>query len=63
MNALVARYSQPAALRESYSDEDQHELCQTKPSLSLKFTLPPIANVSVVKYLIASSQAFLQEAR
>lgn len=46
MDALVARYSRPAFERESYSREEQQELIQTRPLLSLKFALPPVANVS-----------------
>jgi hypothetical protein len=47
MDALVARYSQPAIRHEGYSQEDQEELMETVPSLSLKFALPPVANVSL----------------
>ena len=53
MDALVERYSRPAFEQESYSREEQQELIQTRPPLSLKFALPPVANVS---YLRASDQ-------
>ena len=46
MNALVAHYSRPAFQNEGYSWDEQHELSQATPSLSLKFALPPLANVS-----------------
>jgi 20S proteasome subunit beta 5 len=51
MNALVARYSQPTYRSEAYSQEDDQELYQRTPSISLKFTLPPLANVSFMDRL------------
>jgi len=45
MDALVAQYSRPAFEDEGYSPEDQQELAQVTPPLSLKFALPPIAQV------------------
>ena len=45
MDALVAQFSRPAFEDEGYSSEDQQELTQVTPPLSLKFALPPIAQV------------------
>lgn len=47
MDSLVAQYSQPAFERETYSEDEQLELYQPTPSLSLKFAMPPVAQVSV----------------
>ena len=46
MDALVAQYSRPAFENEGYSLEEQQELSEATPPLSLKFALPPIASVS-----------------
>lgn len=46
MDALVAQHARPAFEDEGYSYEEQQELSQTVPPLSLKFALPPLANVS-----------------
>ena len=46
MDALVAQYARPAFENEGYSYEEQRELSQTVPSLSLNFALPPLPNVS-----------------
>lgn len=51
MDALVAQYSRPAFENEGYSQEEQHELSQATPPLSLKFALPPIARVSSLEPL------------
>ena len=51
MDALVAQYSRPAFANEGYSQEEQQELSQATPPLSLKFALPPIARVSSPKPL------------
>ena len=49
MDALVARYSRPAFNRTPYFDEEDEDYCNpSMPSLSLKFALPPVANVSIV---------------
>lgn len=48
MDALVARYSRPMFENEGYSREDQEELYQSVPSLSLKFAMPPVAQVSIL---------------
>jgi 20S proteasome subunit beta 5 len=46
MDTLVAQYSRSPFQDEMYSEQHQRELTQTLPPLSLKFDLPPIANVS-----------------
>lgn len=46
MDALVARYSRPAYQQnELFSEEEQQDLCETQPPLSLKFAMPPVAHV------------------
>ena len=49
MDTLVARYSQPSIGYGGYSQQEQDELTETTPPLSLKFALPPIANVSPLR--------------
>jgi hypothetical protein len=46
MDTLVATYSRPMFENEGYSQEDQLELYQPVPSLSLKFAMPPVAQAS-----------------
>ncbi|KAL8916117.1 MAG: hypothetical protein Q9172_006443 [Xanthocarpia lactea] len=46
MNSLVAQYSRPAYRNEGYSDQEQDEISQITPPLSLRFAMPPIANPS-----------------
>ncbi|KAL9014383.1 MAG: hypothetical protein Q9173_000960 [Seirophora scorigena] len=46
MNSLVAQYSRPAFRNEGYSEQEQDELSQTTPPLSLRFAMPPLANPS-----------------
>merc|ERR1711964_889448 len=46
MDTLVAQYSRPMFEKENYAEEDQMELYQPTPSLSLKFAMPPIAQPS-----------------
>lgn len=48
MDLLVAQHSRPAFEDEGYSEQDQRDLSQITPSLSLKFAMPPIANVSFI---------------
>ncbi len=48
MDSLVAQYSRPAFEDEGYSQQEQYELSQTLPPLSLNFALPPIANVGLM---------------
>jgi hypothetical protein len=45
MDTLVAQYSKPMFEKEDYSQDDQMELYQSAPSLSLKFAMPPVAQV------------------
>ena len=48
MDSLVARYSRPMFANEGYAKEQQEEmeLVQEVPALSLKFAMPPVAQVS-----------------
>jgi hypothetical protein len=43
---------------EGYSQEDQLELYQPVPSLSLKFAMPPVAQVSILLDFPSYSGAF-----
>lgn len=45
MDSLVAQYTRPAFTEEGPTHEEQLELCQAAPELSLKFALPPVAQV------------------
>jgi 20S proteasome subunit beta 5 len=46
MDTLVARYSRPAYLEnEVFSEQEQQDLTDSVPSLSLKFAMPPVAHV------------------
>jgi 20S proteasome subunit beta 5 len=47
MDTLVARYSRPAYQQnEAFSEQEQQDLADGVPSLSLKFAMPPVAHVS-----------------
>ena len=46
MDSIVAQYSRPLYEDEGYSSEEQMELTQATPNISLKFAMPPIAQVS-----------------
>lgn len=46
MDTLVATYSQPAFQDEGYTQNEQQELIQAIPPLSLRFAMPPVAQVS-----------------
>ena len=46
MDTLVAQYSRPAYQYEGYSQEEQQELLESTPPLSLKFALPSMPDVS-----------------
>ncbi|KAK3906870.1 nucleophile aminohydrolase [Staphylotrichum tortipilum] len=47
MDTLVARYSRPAYQdNEVFSEQDQQDLDDAAPSLSLKFAMPPVAHPS-----------------
>jgi len=47
MDTLVTQYSQPMFEKEQYSQDDQMDLYQAAPSLSLRFAMPPIAQVCI----------------
>lgn len=47
MDTLVAQYSQPKFQHEGYSHDEEQELTETLPPLSLKFALPPVDKVSL----------------
>lgn len=46
MDTLVAQYSRPQHDYADYSNQEQQELTQSLPPLSLNFSLPPIDQVS-----------------
>lgn len=47
MDTLVAKYSRPAAFQnETYADQQEDLHDDMTPSLSLKFAMPPVAQVS-----------------
>lgn len=46
MDTLVARYSRPAYQQtEVFSEQEQQDLTDAAPTLSLKFAMPPVAHV------------------
>lgn len=45
MDKLVAQYSRPPHQNEFYSEQEQRDLTESLPPLSLKFNLPPVDNV------------------
>lgn len=45
MDSLVAQYSRPIDTEEGQTEEQQFELYSGAPELSLKFALPPVAQV------------------
>lgn len=47
MDKLVAQYSRPPHQNEMYSEQEQQDLTASVPPLSLKFSLPPVDNVSL----------------
>lgn len=47
MDKLVAQYSRPPHQNEFYSEQEQQDLTESLPPLSLKFSLPPVDNVSL----------------
>lgn len=47
MDKLVAQYTRRPHQDEFYSEQEQRDLTETHPSISLKFDLPPVDNVSV----------------
>lgn len=46
MDKLVSLYSRPPHKDEFYSEQEQRDLTENLPPLSLKFDLPPIDDVS-----------------
>lgn len=47
MDTLVSRYARPMFENEGYSQNDQQDLYESVPSLSLKFAMPPVAQVCI----------------
>lgn len=45
MDKLVAQYTQAPHQNEFYSEQEQHDLTESLPPISLKFNLPPVDNV------------------
>lgn len=43
----MAQYSRPPHQNEFYSEQEQQDLTESLPPLSLKFSLPPVDNVSL----------------
>jgi hypothetical protein len=57
MDSLVAQYSRPAyQQQEPFLENEQDELSESVPGLSLKFAMPPIAHVSSLQLRSTSSQ-------
>jgi 20S proteasome subunit beta 5 len=52
MDSLVAQYTRPAFADEGQSQEEQQELLHDTPELSLKFALPPVAQVYILYHII-----------
>jgi hypothetical protein len=52
MDSLVAQYTRPAFADEGQSQEEQQELMHDTPELSLKFALPPVAQVCILYNLL-----------
>lgn len=50
MDTLVAHYSRPAYHQEGYSWEEQQELSEATPPLSLRFALPSMPDVGFLCY-------------
>lgn len=46
MDKIAAQYSRPSHQNEFYSEQEQQDLTESLPPLSLKFALPPVDNVS-----------------
>jgi len=56
MDTLVAQYSKPM-FEKDYSEEDQLDVYQQPPSLSLRFAMPPVAQVCLLFDYSANSAA------
>ena len=46
MDKIVSQYTRSPHQNEFYSEQEQQELTETLPPISLKFNLPPLDNVS-----------------
>lgn len=49
MDSLVSQYSRPAYADEGQTSDEQLELHSGTPELSLKFALPPVAQVRLAQ--------------
>lgn len=54
MDKLVAQYSRPPHQHEFYSEQEQQDLTESLPPLSLKFSLPPVDNVSICEAAVVT---------
>ena len=59
MDTLVAQYSQPMFEKEN-SQEEQLDLYQGTPNLSLRFAMPPVAQVCI--HLLSARSAGASQA-
>jgi hypothetical protein len=59
MDKLVAQYSRTHHHNEMYSEQEQEDFASSVPPLSLKFSLPPVDNVSTVGYCGGFSLAWM----
>lgn len=52
MDKILSQYTSSPHQDESYSEQEQQDMATSLPPLSLKFTLPPLENVSceLLKY-------------
>lgn len=48
MDALVSRYSRPAYEQNESFEDETHDLMDPAANLSLKFAMPPIAQVWLI---------------
>ena len=51
MNALVSQYTRPQFENEALQEDEAQELVSTGNPLSLKFALPPVAQVCILLIL------------
>lgn len=61
MDSLVAEYSRPAYAEEGQTEQEQLELYSGTPELSLKFALPPVAQVPSLPPIYAICVLILQQ--
>jgi 20S proteasome subunit beta 5 len=54
MDSLVAQYSRPMDAEEGQTEEQQLELYSGAPELSLKFALPPVAQVGQHQHAVST---------